>query len=503
MVKKLLCILMATLMLLSAVACADNSSDKNETATDAPSSSAETDGESETEEGGGTDAAYTFDLPEKQFNSTLVFLTRDENEWSTVEIIPEEDSEFVPISEAVSERNMIVESKYKITLEELKEATSEHSSRVQKEALSPTGEFQAIVTSLAQAGGMLQSCHLADLLSDDCAPYLNFSKGYWDGNLAQNLKVEGRLFVATGDILTSDNDATFMMLFNKALITDVQLDSPYALVDNKQWTMSKMYDMMVAATNDKDGDGSLAYDSDISGLAYTNYIAYCMIYAGGLQIVNRDENGEFAFALDVNRASGVAEKVNLILSEQYAYCLEDSGISIIETGQKCFGEGHALFFSECMQSVSRMRNYDVMFGIVPYPMYDEQQGRYYSILHPTGSVVAIPYSVTGQQRSDVAYMLEAIAYESVSTVTYLYYDLNLTSKNVTDEESRPMIDLIMQSRVYDPACYLGIGGTIASNMTGAMKPGKAGTVASIAKGGEKQVGRDVNNLKKKLAKYKE
>ncbi len=503
MAKKLLCILLAALMLLPVVACADGSSDATEapTETSAPATEGESGGEGEGEDE--NDTNYTFDLPEKQFNTTLVFLTRDEEEWSTVEIIPEEDSEFVPISEAVSERNMIVESKYKITLEELKETTGNHSTRVQNEVLSPTGEFQAVVTSLAQANSMLQSCNLADLLSDTCSPYLDFSKGYWDGNLVNSLKVDGHLFMATGDILTSDNDATFMMLFNKSLITDVQLDSPYTLVDNKQWTMSKMYDMMVAATNDKDGDGELMYDSDVCGLAYTNDVPYCMMYAGGLQIVNRDENDEFLLALDVSRASAVAEKANLIFSEQYAYNMNESGIPVVETGQKCFGEGHALFFGECMQCVSRMRNYDVMFGIVPYPMYDEQQGQYYSMLHTTGGVVAIPCSVNGQQRADVAYMLEAIAYESVSTVTYLYYDLNLTSKNVTDEESRPMIDLIMQSRVYDPAYYLGIGGTIVANMAGAMKPGKSGTVASIVKGAEKQINRDVKNLNKKIAKYKE
>lgn len=499
MAKKLLCVLLAALMLLPVVACTDASSDATEapTETSAPATEGESEGEGE------SDTNYTFDLPEKQFNTTLVFLTRDENEWSTVEIIPEEDSEFVPISEAVNERNLIVESKYKVTLAELKIDTTSHVSRVSQEALSPTGEFQAIVTSLTHANSMLQSCNLLDLLSDSCSGYLDFSKGYWDSNLAENLKVEGHLFMATGDILTSDNDATFTLLFNKSLVDEVQLENPYTLVDSKQWTMSKMYEMMQTATNDKDGDGTLTYDSDVCGFAFTQDIPHCLMYSGGLKVVDRDEDGEFTYVLDVNRASGVAEKANLLLSDQYAVDMNQSGAGIIETGQKCFGEGHALFFGECMQSVSRMRNYDVMFGIVPYPMYDEQQGEYYSMLHTTGGVVAIPCTVTGQQRADVAYMLEAIAYESVSTVTYLYYDLNLTSKNVTDEESRPMIDLIMQSRVYDAAYHLGIGGTVVSNLAGAMRPGKAGTVASIAKSAQKQINRDIKNLKRNLNKYKE
>lgn len=495
MAKKLLCILMAALLLLSVVACADTSSDDTATETDTSSTEVESENVNRVQ--------YTFDLPEKQFDTTLTFLTRDENEWSTVEIIPEEDSEFVPISEAVNERNLIVESKYKVTLAELKINTDSHVSRVSQEALSPTGEFQAIVTNLTHASSMLQSCNLLDLLSDSCSGYLNFSKGYWDGSLAENLKVEGHLFMATGDILTSDNDATFMMLFNKSLITDVQLDNPYTLVDNKQWTMSKMYEMMQVATNDKDGDGTLTYDSDVCGFAFTQDIPYCLMYSGGLKVVDRDESGEFVYNLDVSRASNVAEKANLLLSDQYAVDMNQSGAGIIETGQKCFGEGHALFFGECMQCVSRMRNYDVEFGIVPYPMYDEQQGQYYSMLHTTGGVVAIPCSVTGQQRSDVAYMLEALAYESSSTITYLYYDLNLTSKNVTDEESRPMIDLIMQSRVYDPAYYLGIGGTVVNNLAGAMRPGKAGTVSAINQSGKKQAEREIRKLKKNLEKYKE
>lgn len=530
MTKKLLCLLMAALMLLSVVACAASTGGDDTETSDSSSTAASTSPstdplESEagqtgtgdltqspdTAETPDTDAPQidddvTFDLPIKDLGGwKLVFLTRDESEWSTVEILPEADNEYVQISEAVSERNMILQDRYGLELDEIKLDTTSHGTRVQQEVSTQTDEFQAVVTSIAQSNGMLQSCHLTNLLSDTCSSYLDFTKSYWDGQLAEELKIGDRLFMATGDILTSDNDATFTILFNKTIATNAHLEDMYALVDGKQWTMSKMYEMMQTATNDKDGDGQLAYDSDVCGLAYTDSVQYCLMYAAGLSIVKRDEDGSFIFDLDVSRASNVAELSNRLLSSDYSIYLNnaDTGNTLLENGRKCFGESHALFMGECMQCVSRMRTYDVDFGVLPFPMYDEAQGKYCSMLHVTGGVVGILYSVTGKKLEDTCDALEAMAYESVSTMTTLYYDLNLTSKNVRDEQSGPMIDLVMSSRVCDPAYCLGIGGSVATNLSSAMLPGKSGTVSSIAKSAEKQINRDIKNLTKKLNKYKD
>ena len=40
------------------------------------------------------------------------------------------------------------------------------------------------------------------------------------------------MYFATGDILTSDNDGTFALLFNKKIATEVKMPDLYKMVDN-------------------------------------------------------------------------------------------------------------------------------------------------------------------------------------------------------------------------------------------------------------------------------
>ena len=79
----------------------------------------------------------------------------------------------------------------------------------------------------------------------------------------------------------------------------------------------------------------------------------------------------------------------------------------------------------------------------------------------------------------VSAMIEAMAYYSVDTLTKQYYDINLTTKNVKDEQSGPMIELILDSRVCDLAYYYGWGGA-AGSVISALNPSSNKSIASSA-----------------------
>ena len=95
--KKLLCVLLAALMLVGTLAsCATGGENEDTTAS---GSIADTNAESETRE--------TLDIPDTRYDGMeLCFLTRDEGEWSTLEIFAEDQTtDSDNISTAVFERN--------------------------------------------------------------------------------------------------------------------------------------------------------------------------------------------------------------------------------------------------------------------------------------------------------------------------------------------------------------------------------------------------------------
>ena len=493
--KKILCVAMAALLLLSACACAtptDNEGDTADTAGDA-STEAATKGES-------------LDIPDTRYDGTdLVFLTRDEGEWSTTEIFAEKDNfNQSNISEAVYTRNDAILQNYGVTVKEYKVSTPSMPAKIQQ-AVSAGGsdaDFQAVISNADVAASASANGYIWNLNSIETSN-IDFSKSWWDSKLVDGMTISDMVFFATGDLLTADNDATFVMMFNKKLAEEAKLPNLYQLVENYEWTFDKLYEYEQSTAADKNGDGKLTYDTDVAGFAITNDVYYSMLYAGGVSVISRDkESGDPIYSLDVDRAQSIAEKAQRIFSNDLIINMNlETSANVVEVGKTCFGDGHALFFGEVLQCVERMRGYDVEFGVIPYPLYDSDQTSYHHMMHLTGSVVSITRNISSDI-DRVSAMIEAMAYYSQDTLTVQYYEINLTSKFAKDKESGPMIDLILSSRVFDLSYYYGWGG-ILTKLTDALHAGGNANIASSSKSFsrnvENQMNRAIQSIEKKYA----
>lgn len=493
--KRILCSALAALMLFSACACGTGTENETEAATKGEASS-NNNTEAETKE--------TLDIPDTRYDGQeMIIMTRDESEWSSMSIYAERDQmndENYPLAEAVYTRNDMVLQNYGVTIKEYKEQTPNMPTKVQTEVNAPTGDYQAVVSNVDVAAGCSNNALVWDLKSLETSS-LDFDKPWWDTQMIEGFTLNDRVFFATGDLLTLDNDATFVMMFNKTMVKErPQIPNLYELVSNYEWTFDRLFEYEQLAVEDPDGDGVLSYDSGTCGFALTNDVFYSMFYAGGLSVVTREDDGSLSFGLNVERAQNVADSAKRIFAKDYVVNINDvatsSGVGVPEVGKTCFGDNHALFLGEVLQCVERMRGYDVDFGVIPYPMYEAGQKAYYHMMHKTGSVVSIPRSVS-KDIEMVSSMLEAMAYYSVDTVTKQYYEINLTTKHVKDEQSGPMIDMILASRVCDLAYYYNWGSAVG-NLVEALKPTSSKSIASSAKSLEKQVNRQIENTLKKI-----
>lgn len=494
MMKKLLCMLLASLMVVGTLASCGTGTETEDTT--APGSIADTNVESETRE--------TLDVPDTRYDGKeLCFLTRDEGEWSTLEIFAEDQtSESDNISTAVFERNDRILQTYGVTITELKKPTGEHYTALSTEVSAPTGDFMAVVTNTINSASFATNGYLWNLNSDEIE-FMDFEKPWWDTNMAHGMSIDERLYFATGDLLTSDNDATFIIMFNKQIVKDCNIPDLYALVENNEWTMDEFYKYEQLAVQDKNGDGKLSYDSDIAGLAYTGDVPYCMLFGGGVTMCTKDETDTPIYELDVELAQNIADKGQLIFSKDLTVDLNNpgDGSNVVDAGKKAFGENHALFMGEVMQCVTRMRGYDVDFGILPYPMYNAQQGAYYSMMHLTASCVSIPRSVSGDNLVMVNSMIEAMAYHSMDTLTEQYYEINLKTKGAKDEQSGPMIDKILSNRACDLSYYYQWGSNAFGSLASCLLPTGGKGVASQTKRFKSSIERSISQLQRAMDKF--
>ena len=432
--KKILALLLAVLMLGALLAgCAESGGDEQS--------------ESTTPAGEETNVLDLLEVPDKKYDGKeFMFLTRDAAEWTTVDIYSEELTSD-PINDAVYRRNDAIQTKYDVVILETQTMTA--AADLEKDIKGGSGEYQAIVQKLGDCALISTKGYLQNLRE---VPHMDLDKTWWDQKALEGLSIGNKVYFATGDLLTSDNDGTFIIMFNKSIAEDNGLEDIYELVNNKQWTFQKMYDMSTIAVKDLNGNGKMEHDADVLGTATTSNSGYCMMYAAGIVITAKNENDVPEYVLDTERAvDAIPLSYQIIGDKNMALNMNSAGGStdVVENGKMCFGNGHALFFQECMQCVIRLRSYDVEFGVVPFPMFNEAQGEYYSHMNEVGGMVCIPTSVVDQELEDVGAIIETMAAYSVDTLTPAYYDISLISKSTRDEESRPMIELILANRIYD------------------------------------------------------
>ena len=379
-------------------------------------------------------------------NSTVTFLVIGDGfngtDWRSRDIYEEEDSTD-PIASAVYKRNQTLQEKYKVKIAEV--ASNTTGADAKKVINSGADEYQVLMCDTKSTLGLVQSGLLRDLNSISS---LDMKQPWWDQNIVNNCSIGGKLFFATGDISIMDNDATWVMMFNKKLITDFDLESPYDLVKNNQWTFDKMFEMMKQVHSDENGNGKVDYDEDRFGFVTHNSSLGAFFYAAGLKVVDKDAD-DIPFFPEQN-----AEFVNLVLDKSIqlwtdktiTWSADRDGYGAVEL-QEIFENGRGLFLGEVMQLVFRLREMKIDFGLIPFPKYSSDQANYGHFVHSTTALLSIPVSCKDYIK--IGSFVEAMAYESMYTLTPAYYETALNGKYFRDVESRDMLDIILKSRTFD------------------------------------------------------
>jgi hypothetical protein len=150
--------------------------------------------------------------------------------------------------------------------------------------------------------------------------------------------------------------------------------------------------------------------------------------------------------------------MKIMLDEQFSlnYHTKASALGYHLWTTQMFEESRGLFWITNLQIVIRLRDLETPMGIVPVPKFSEDQEDYSNVVWTVGSYVAVPKTVTDQQR--VGVILEAMAAKSMQLLRPAYYDIALNGKYLRDEESIGMLDIIIKERVYDLGLAYGFGG---------------------------------------------
>ena len=409
------------------------------------------------------------DLPEADFDgATLNFLVRGESAEPTNfshEIYAAEENGDT-INDAVFRRNIAIQERYNVVITET--ADNDTVEAVRTSVLANDGAYDVVMVrpnrmvTLA-AEGLL--CDLWDF------PYIDPTAEWWDQNTVEYLTVNDRLYFMNGDINIMDNNAIWACMFNKRLFDEYSLEYPYDAVKDGTWTLDKFIELARVGGKDLNGDGIMD-ETDQYGLITANENIYPLIVSGGETISGRASDGSIVIDPDLEAIHSLLDKIIALTSDDTVTLIaeryQNKGYTNVwsEVMRASFREGRGLMYISGILSTTYLRDMEDEFGIVPLPKADEQQAEYYTWMNlNNSSMLAIPVSNSRQDLTGI--VVEALAAESVTTLTPAYFDITLSGKVARDEDSAAMLDIILGSVRFDFANLYDLAGINAIFYKGA------------------------------------
>ena len=282
--KRFLSLALVLLMLAGLAACASTGNTVSETSSAAGTSSAESEVSEEEK------FVLFSNLPEINYEGeTVRFLVEGDymDTYKSVEVMPHEAS-YETLNGAILDRNNLVEERFGVKIEEYRTSSStEMNNTLTENATAGISEYDVVMPYVPAAAKAAQQGYFVDLASLD--GLINKEMPYYDQGCVQGLSIGGKNYFLTGDMTLLASDVTHVLLFNKDVVVDYNLESPYDLVKDGKWTIDKLGEMARTVTAQYDDNPDWTHMDKYGFLVNHNFIS-SMFIGAGLRFTDKDNN---------------------------------------------------------------------------------------------------------------------------------------------------------------------------------------------------------------------
>ena len=212
--------------------------------------------------------------------------------------------------------------------------------------------------------------------------------------------------------------------------------------------------MCEAVANDTNGD-TVSNVGDTFGYAYGDGSQLIdFMTAAGIDTAKINEEGKVELVINTEKTAQWVEKMYQIYEKPNVYSANPFKA---KEERISFKNGMLLFNASSPRGLISAADYSFDVGMLPHPKWDEAQEEYYTMVDGSHQALAVP--VTASSLDMIGAVTEVLNAESWKLVTPAYYDVALKVKATRDNESVEMLDLIMDSRIFDFGyVYDGWGG---------------------------------------------
>lgn len=500
--KKILCALLASMMLLSTVACGTGDSGVD-TGKATETKTAETDSDT------ATDNSLVCDLPEdlnyRGDEITIIYAKASGRE----DELLSEGLGNGTVSDAVYERNQLVESQLNVKISLVAETDSTVATKVDTDIKSSSGnpEYDIVVSGTYVAITPAIEGKYKNLTALD---NIDTSKSYWTqgyNNLA-TFTTSNRQFLASGPVAISMFRLMFLTIYNRTVMENNKKEDLYDVVMRGDWTLDYQYSLISGMYVDSSGD-SKRTDDDTYGFITGNIISVDpYMVSTGIALITKDaETQELTFNADVQKElTEVVDVVQKLLHDEGTYLFQSADKDDVGKDYivESFGKGKSmmatLMFWNMEHNIDQLSA--LTYGIAPIPKFSKAQ-EYRSYVQDQVSSFGISAGVGDADRAEeLAAVLEAMAYHSYNVVRPAYYTNTLSTRYMQDPQSEQILDLIFKSLSFDfsQSCSNILTGSCLRDMMRPIMSGNRNTVSSQMRSWSKSIPKRLDKINQDLDK---
>jgi len=273
---------------------------------------------------------------------------------------------------------------------------------------------------------------------------------WWDPSYVESMTINGNLLGVMGYINFWGQIFVASMQFNRSMMVNYNLELPYDLVREGNWTFDKMYEYMSNVVN-LNGDDS--FSPDIHGNCIYGFVggndepALTSIQASGAEFIIKDKDSFPQVNENLNTLVDAYQKLFEVLKGDGYFALSNTA-ELMGTDDIFVRQGRGLFSEdsiECLIS-SVYRESELEYGVLPLPKYDETIADYRSPLSQYGMVITIP--VTNKDTERTGKILDYMSFCGYTDVYPVLQEM-MCYKGIRDDDSIEMLDIIFQSKYAD------------------------------------------------------
>ncbi len=371
------------------------------------------------------------------------------------------------LNDAVFQRNALVEAHTGAKLNFVASVRTSNGQDQQAETNQIRTWIQAGDTTYdaylhVQHTGMPTLIEEGMFLNWNDVPHIDIQNPWWYSNVARDICFGDKIFCMTGDYNYKSFALSECLIFNKTLCDELELEYPYQLVFDGDWTHDEFLRYIKASGKDLNGDGLMKIEDDRYGFAGWHPEVIPALFCGyGGETLKKDDNNLPVLNIDEEITYTVIDKMLEVFGDENSFHV--SGAMGFGTEDRMFNEGRLMFNDSFLNGVPGTRGLeDIDVGFVPYPKLSSDQEEYYTRTANISGLTYIP--VTNNDLDKTGAVLEALAYYSTDTIMPAFFETILAIKSTRDVESEQMIPIIRNSsRFMDSVVGFNFTSIIMSN----------------------------------------